>query len=233
MKGCWIGVLALGALVTSAFGQNSIGLRPPAINSVLETVSPDESSIAAILEGRAALPLGPDCLSQPDEPYALRLMRFQLPSMGHQMLNDRTRQETEPVSEVQVSGDTLVVSPPDSSPDVPAVIVSYLDLTPLQIVAIQAQIAEQCGQAESLMKQLTNNRRELIATTLKGQFDIHRVRKLAAQQARILEPLVVANARLQTEIYKLLTVEQQRKLDEMRKQTAEMMVRMDGPITSY
>jgi hypothetical protein len=48
------------------------------------------------------------------------------------------------------------------------------------------------------------------------------VRKLAAQQARILEPLVVANARLQTEIYKLLTVEQQRKLDEMRKETAAL-----------
>jgi len=220
MKGCWIGVLALGALVTSAFGQNSIGLRQPAINSVLETVSPDESSIAAILEGRAALPLGPVCLSQPDEPYALGLMRFQLLSTGHQMLDYRTRQETEPVSEVQVSGDTLVVSPPDSSSDVPTAIIEFLDLTPLQIAAIQAQIAVQRGQTQSLMKQLTNNRRELIASTLKGHFDIHRVRKLAAQQARILEPLVVANARLQTEIYKLLTVEQQRRLDVVRKETA-------------
>ena len=99
---------------------------------------------------------------------------------------------------------------------------SYLDLTPLQIAAIQAQIAVQRGQVQSLMQQLTNNRWELIATTLKGQFDIHRVRKLAARQARILEPLVVANARLQAEIYKILTVEQQRKLDEMRKETAGM-----------
>jgi len=37
---------------------------------------------------------------------------------------------------------------------------------------------------------------------------------LAAQQTRILEPLVVANGRLQTEIYKILTVEQQRSLME-------------------
>jgi Spy/CpxP family protein refolding chaperone len=70
------------------------------------------------------------------------------------------------------------------------------------------------------MQQLTNNRWELIATTLKVQFDIRQVRKLAAQQARILEPLIVANTRLQAEVYKLLTVEQQRKLDEMRKETA-------------
>jgi Spy/CpxP family protein refolding chaperone len=194
MKACWKGILVTGALVISAFGQNSVALQAPAINSVLVTVSPDKSSIVAILEAET----------------------------GNKMLNDQPQKETEPVSEVQVSGDTLVVSPPDSSPDVPTAIVRYLDLTPLQIAAIQAQIAVQRGQVQSLMEQLTNNRRELIASTLKGQFDIHRVRQLAAQQARILEPLVVANARLQTEVYKILTVEQQRKLDEMRRETAGM-----------
>jgi len=230
---CWIGILATSALLTSAFGQDGIGLQAPAINTVPGTASSDNSTVAAILEPQVGLSPGPGYLIQIGELRASGLMRFQLLSTGHQMVDDQPQKEMESVSEVQVSGDTLVVSTPDSSPDVPAAIVKYLDLTPLQIAAIQAQIAVQRGQVQSLMEQLTNNRRELIATTLKGQFDIHRVRKLAAQQARILEPLVVANARLQTEIYKLLTVEQQRKLDEMRKQTAEMMVRMDGPITSY
>jgi len=142
------------------------------------------------------------------------------------MLDDQPRQETESVSEVQVSGDTLVVSPPDSSSDVPTAIIEFLDLTPLQIAAIQAQIAVQRVQVQSLMKQLTNNRRELIATTLKGHFDTRQVRKLAAKQARILEPLVVANARLQTEIYKILTVEQQRRLDVVRKETAGLIHRL-------
>jgi len=228
MKTCWIGILGTGALVISAFGQNSLALQAPAIESVLVSVSPDKSSIAAIREAEVALQPGPGCLLRVSEPCASGLMRFQLLSTGHQMLDDQLQEETEPVSEVQVSGDTLVVSPPDSSPDMPTDIVKYLDLTPLQVAAIQAQIAVQRGQVQSLMEQLTNNRWELIATTLKGQFDIHRVRKLAAQQARILEPLVVANARLQAEIYKILTVEQQRKLDEMRKETAGMMVRMGG-----
>ena len=124
------------------------------------------------------------------------------------------------IAEVQSSGDTLLISPPESAPDVPTAIVDYLDLTPVQIVAIQAQIEQQRVQAQSLIEQLTNNRRELIETTVQGRFDIRQVRKLAAQQARILEPLVVANARLHTEIYKILTVEQQKKLDEMRKETA-------------
>ena len=222
MKACWKGILVTGALMISAFGQNSVALQAPAMNSVLVTVTPDKSSIAAILETEVALQPGPGCLLRVSEPYASGLMRLQLLSTGHQMLDDQLQEETVPVSEVQVSGDTLVVSPPDSSPDVPAAIVKYLDLTPLQIAAIQAQIAVQRGQVQSLMEQLTNNRRELIATTLKGQFDIHRVRKLAAQQARILKPLVVANARLQTEIYTILTIEQQRKLDEMRTETAGM-----------
>ena len=222
MKGCWIGILGTSALLTSAFGQNGVGLQAPAINTVLGTVSSDNSSIAAILEPQVALSAGPGYLIQVSEPRASGPMRFQLLSTGHKMLDDQPQKETEPVSEVQVSDDTLVVSPPDSSPAVPTAIVRYLDLTPLQIAAIQAQIAVQRGQVQSLMEQLTNNRWELIATTLKGQFDIHRVRKLAAQQARIVEQLVVANARLQTEIYKILTVEQQRKLDEMRKETAGM-----------
>jgi LTXXQ motif family protein len=170
MRDYWIGLLATATLVISAFGQNSIVLQPPAINSVVGTVAPDKSSGA----------------------------------------------------EVQISGDTLVVSPPDSSADVPTAIVEYLDLSPVQVVAIQAQIEHQRVQTQSLIEQLTNNRRELIATTLQGRFDIGQVRKLATQQARILEPLVVANARLQTEIYKILTVEQQRKLDEMRKETAAL-----------
>ena len=222
MKGCWIGILATSALLTSAFGQNGIGLQAPAINTVPGTVSSDNSTIAAILGPQVALSAGPGYLIQVSEPRASGLMRFQLLSTGHKILDDQPQKETEPVSEVQVSDDRLVVSPPDSSPDVPTAIVRYLELTPLQIAAIQAQIAVQRGQVQSLMEQLTNNRWELIATTLKGQFDIHRVRKLAAQQARILEPLLVANARLQTEIYKILTVEQQRKLDEMRAETAGM-----------
>jgi hypothetical protein len=146
--------------------------------------------------------------------------RLLLPSTGRKMADDQTQTETEQVSEVQVSGETLVVLPPDASHNVPTAIVEYLDLTPLQIAAIQSQIAVQRGQVQSMMKQLIDNRRELIATTLKGRFDIHQVRKLAAQQTRILEPLIIANAHLQTEIYKLLTVEQQRKLDGMRKETA-------------
>jgi hypothetical protein len=148
MKACWIGILGTGALVISAFGQTGVGPQAPATNSVLGTVSPDKSSITAILENEVALQPGPGCLLRFSELYASGLMRFQLLSTAYQMLDDQPQEETKPVSEVQVSGDTLVVCTPDSSPDVPAAIVKYLDLTPLQIAAIQTQIAVQRGQVQ-------------------------------------------------------------------------------------
>jgi len=121
---------------------------------------------------------------------------------------------------VQSAGDTLLVPPPDSSPDVSQEIVKYLELTPVQIAAIQAQIEKERGPVRPLVKRLAKNRRALIAATLKGHFDAGKVRDLAAEQSRIQEQLIVANARLQAKIYKILTLAQQRKIDEMRTQTA-------------
>jgi hypothetical protein len=73
MKTCWIGIVGTGALVISAFGQNSVALQAPAIESVLVTISPDKSSIAAILEAEVALQPGPGCLLRVSEPVTRRL----------------------------------------------------------------------------------------------------------------------------------------------------------------
>ena len=132
----------------------------------------------------------------------------------------KIQKETKQGIEVQNSGDTLVVPPPDSAPDVSQAIVKYLELTPAQIAAIQVQIEEERGRVRPLVKRLAKNRLALTAATLNGRFDVRQVRDLAAQQARILEPLIVANARLQTKVYEILTIEQQRKIDGMKKETA-------------
>jgi hypothetical protein len=206
MKGCWIRILGTGALVISAFGQTGVGLQAPAINSVLGTVSPDKSSITAILETEVALQPGPGCLLRASEPYASGFMRFRFLSTAHQMLDDQPQEETEPVSEVQVSGDTLVVSTPDSSPDVPAAIAKYPGLN----------AAEDCRDPSANCSTKSSS---AIAdgTTHEQSLGTHRdyferaVRYSSGAQTRgatgpILEPLVVANARLQTEIYTILTI---------------------------
>src|SRR6266404_1583940 len=132
----------------------------------------------------------------------------------------KIQKETKQGNEAQSSDDTLVVPPPESAPDVSQAIVKYLELTPAQIAAIQLQIEKERGRVRPLVERLAKNRRALIVATLKGQFDVDQVRELAAQQARILEPLIVANARLQTKVYEILTIEQRRKIDGMRKETA-------------
>jgi len=150
----------------------------------------------------------------------LGMLRLQFLASLHEILDDKIQKEAKQESEVQSSGETLVVPPPDSSPDVAQAIARDLELTPVQIAAIQAQIEKERGRVRPLAERLATNRRALIAATLKGQFDVRQVRHLAEKQSRIQESLIVANARLQTDVYKILTAEQQRKLDGMRKETA-------------
>jgi hypothetical protein len=150
----------------------------------------------------------------------LGMIRLQFLDSMHQILDVKIQSEARKESEAQSSSDILVVAFPDLSPDVSQGIAKYLELTPLQVAAIQAQIAEKRNQAQSLEKELASNRQALIAAIAKGRFDTRQVRELAAQQARIMEPLIIANARLQAEVYKLLTVEQQQKLNGMRKGTS-------------
>jgi hypothetical protein len=134
--------------------------------------------------------------------------------------DDRTQKETKQGPDVQNSGETLVVPPPDSSPDVSQTTVKYLELTPVQIAAIQVQIEKERGRVRPLIKRFARNRRAMTAATLDGRFDVRQRHELAAQQARILEPLIIANARLQTEVNKILTIEQRRKIDGMKRETA-------------
>ena len=150
----------------------------------------------------------------------LGLIRLQFLDSLHQILDDKIQKEAKQESEVRSSGETLVVPPPGSSPDVAQAIAKDLQLTPVQIAAIQAEIEKERGRVRPLAERLASNRRALIAATLQGQFDDRQVRRLAAKQSRIQESLIVANTRLQTDVYKILTAEQQRKLDGMRKETA-------------
>jgi Spy/CpxP family protein refolding chaperone len=149
----------------------------------------------------------------------LSMIRVQFLDSLHQNLDEKIQKETTQASDVLSSGDTLIVPPPDSSPDVSQAIVKYLELTPVQLVAIQAQIEKERGRVEPLVKRLSKNRRALIAATLKGRFDVRQVRELAAEQSWVEEQFIVANALLQAKVYKILMAEQQRKIYKMKTQT--------------
>ena len=154
------------------------------------------------------------------ERYRLGMMRFQLLSTLHRILDHELENQAEQEDQSHVADGAVVVASPGPPSDTPTGMIEYLGLTRLQIAAIQTQITEERVQVQPLVQQLATNRRALIAATLSGRFDANQVRNLAVEQSRVLEQLITANVRLQTKVYKNLTVEQQRKLDAMRQAAA-------------
>lgn len=154
------------------------------------------------------------------ESYYLALTRFQLLRALYQSSDEANKTElySQANTAPQFSGDTIVIPPPTSSPEVSEQIASYLELTPSQIAAIQAQVADDRKRVEPLLEQLDNSRRTLMSATLNGNFNAAQVQTLAAEQSRIVEKLIVANALLESKVYSILTKEQQRKVDELRRQ---------------
>ncbi len=164
------------------------------------------------------------------ERYYVGLMRFQLLRAFYQNADGASQRQ--PYSQAKTSpqnSDTVItIAPPTSSPDVQQQLANYLQLNPEQIAAIQAQIANDRRQVQPLLQRLETSRRALISSTLDGQYDAKRVELLAAEQSQIMEQLIVANAMLETELYKLLTPEQQQKVNDLRRQ-AMSAVRVNFP----
>ncbi len=155
------------------------------------------------------------------EGYYVALTRFQLLRALYQSSDEPNKTElySKANTAPQVSDNTIVILPPNSSPDVSQQIASYLELTPSQIAAIQAEVTDARKQVQPLLEQLDNSRRTLISATLNRNFNAEEVQTLAAEQSRIVAKLIVANALLESKVYTMLTVEQQGKVDELRRRT--------------
>ena len=99
---------------------------------------------------------------------------------------------------------------------------SYSDglLDPAQITAIQEQLIEHRKQVQPLIGQIAGTIATLNSVTEKEQFDEKQVRALAVQQSRMLERLILANATLEVKLYGMLTSEQKRRVDDIRRQEA-------------
>jgi hypothetical protein len=153
------------------------------------------------------------------ERYQIAIMQFQAFSALHSALQhemDQTRPVPPPVSE-HGGGEVVVAELPFSSLQLPASLVSYLNLTQSQVGEIQVLIGSDRQRLEPLLTRLNGNRQRLAAATEKGKFDEKLVRKLATQQSRLMAELIVATSRFQAELYAVLTPEQQTKVDDARR----------------
>lgn len=164
--------------------------------------------------------------------FELGVIRLQFLDTLHEIVETTTSKEDAPAkpeeqpSQVQTSEQTLVVAPPASSPGIPEAMARYLELTPAQIAAIQARVNQEQKQVQPLLEQLMENRKTLTnATEMKGAGN-GQIRKLAAEQSRILKELIVANSQLQRDIYQILTAPQRKKLDDMGQDTADVTKRL-------
>ena len=203
---------------------------PEQLESVLAAMSAELGEIAqAVREGKITRSEG-EYLSL--ERYYVALTRFQFlrtlyqnPMEGNQAQSHR--QENTPL---QMSG-TVMISPLTCSPEIPEQIVGYLELKPVQIKAIQAQIVDECKQVQPLMERLEKSRRKLISLKLSGKADANEVQAVAAEQSRVIQQLIVENSQLEAKLYGMLTSEQQRKVDGLLRATLNSAA--NAPTTDF
>src|SRR3974390_255658 len=203
---------------------------PEQLESVLAAMSAELGEIAqAVREGKITRSEG-EYLSL--ERYYVALTRFQFlrtlyqnPMEGNQAQSHR--QENTPL---QMSG-TVMISPLTCSPEIPEQIVGYLELKPVQIKAIQAQIVDECKQVQPLLDRLQKIRRNLISLKLSGKTDANEVQAVAAEQSRVIQQLIVENSQLEAKLYGMLTSEQQRKVDGLVRATLNSAA--NAPTTDF
>ncbi len=132
---------------------------------------------------------------------------------------ERKLQDTQENAEMQVDNALAIVVPlPPFPADADEQLVQDLGLSPAQITAMKAQVEEERRKSQPLIEDITRIERRLVAITLNGKFDEKEVRELAENEAHILQELIICNVRLETELYKMLTDPQRRRIDELRVQ---------------
>jgi len=152
------------------------------------------------------------------EQYQVTHMQFELLSLWRGIeQQDSTRipeVEAKPASTQE--SEVVMVALPFSSLQLSPSFVTYLSLTSSQVEAIQQVMMREQHSLEPLMTQLRTTREKLVA--MGGEHvNGKELKALADTEAGLLARLIVANARMQSNIYKILSPEQQRKLSDLER----------------
>jgi Spy/CpxP family protein refolding chaperone len=89
----------------------------------------------------------------------------------------------------------------------------YLDLTDAQQVQVKQILAKDKPALQPLMQQMMQNRQQLRQVIESGTFDEAQARALASQQAQTMTELTVQKARMESDLYQVLTSDQKAKLN--------------------
>jgi LTXXQ motif family protein len=154
------------------------------------------------------------------EQYQVAQMQFELLGAWSAML----QQDLARVPDSATAGDSaqsednqvILVALPFSSFELNPSLAEYLNLNQSQVEGIQQVMARDRRNLQPLITELQTTKDKLLAAD-----PVHTSNKdlkaLANTQAGLLAKLIVANERMQSEIYKLLTPEQEHKLDDLKR----------------
>ena len=155
------------------------------------------------------------------EQYQIARMQFELLSTLHRMLQQDLARATvvryEPARSEE--REIVMVALPFSSLKLSPSLAAHLDLSPEQVNAIQQLMSDERRNVEPLMAQMRATKTKLLAATARGQRNEREIKALADAEAAMLTRLILANSRMQGRLYKLLSREQQKKLDAFKQST--------------
>jgi Spy/CpxP family protein refolding chaperone len=152
------------------------------------------------------------------ELYQVAQMQFQLLSLWREIEQDDLvripdAQESAPLTQ---ENEIVMVALPFSSFRLNSSLADYLGLTPSQVEAIQQVMLRQRHNLQPLMTQLRTTKEKLLAMG-SDHMNEKEVKSLAEAQAALLAKLIVDNARMRSKIYKVLSPDQQKKLNDVER----------------
>ena len=152
------------------------------------------------------------------EQYQVTHMQFELLSLwrGIEEQDSARSPDVEAKPDSTQESEVVMVALPFSSLQLNPSVASYLSLTSSQVEAIQQVMMREQHSLEPLMTALRTAREKLLAI---GSEHVNekQAKALADTEANLLAKLIVANARMQSKIYKILSPEQQKKLSDLER----------------
>jgi Spy/CpxP family protein refolding chaperone len=155
--------------------------------------------------------------------YQLTHMQFELLSLWRGIEEQDLARIPEAKPDSARGSEVVMVALPFSSLQLNPSLTTYLSLTPSQVEAIQQVMMREQHVLEPLMTALRTAREKLLAIGSEHANE-KQVKALADTEASLLARLIVANARMRSKIYKLLSSDQQKKLSDLE--------RTQGAVTS-
>jgi hypothetical protein len=159
------------------------------------------------------------------EQYQLTHMQFELLSLwrGFEAQDLSRVPDFQPNPDPGQESDAVTVALPFSSLQLNPSLAKYLNLTPTQVEAIRQVMTREQGSFEPLITELRVTGDKLVAIGSE-HINAKQLKALADTEASLLARLIVANARMQSTIYRILSPEQQKRLSDLE--------RTEGAVTS-